>query len=212
MIPLILELKKEMHKEIARAQDLIIQEAVNILGDVVLHGGTAIWRCYRGNRFSEDIDVYLRKDIEKINLFFKNLEKKGFVVEKKRIKENSLYSSVRLNKVIVRFEGLFKKISGSLKEYETIEGNIIMVYTLTPEELINEKIETYLKRFKIRDLYDIFFLLRYVDNKRKIKSKIHELIDKFKKPVDEKELKVLILEGLVPDYRKMLEYIKQWEK
>ena len=27
--------------------------------DATLYGGTAIWRCYGGNRFSEDIHIYL---------------------------------------------------------------------------------------------------------------------------------------------------------
>lgn len=208
MIPLILRLKKEIHKEIARAQDIIIQEMADVFDYAVLHGGTAIWRCYRGNRFSEDIDVYLKKDIEHINLFFKNLEQKGFIIIKKRIKENILFSSLQFNKTVVRFEALFKKVDGSLKEYETSEGNLITVYTLMPEEIINEKIDTYLKRYKVRDLYDIFFLLRYVSDKNKIKNKILTLINGFRKPIDEKELKVLILDGIVPTTDKMLEYIK----
>ena len=212
MIPLILKLKKNAHKEIAVAQDLIIQEIVNVFDNAVLHGGTGIWRCYNGNRFSEDIDIYLRKDIDKIDLFFKNLERKGFTIEKKRIKDNSLYSTVRINGTIVRVEGLFKRIEGILKEYETIDGNFITIYSLAPEELIIEKVETYLKRLKIRDLYDIFFLLRYVNDTIKVNHAVKKLIKNFDRPVDEKELKVLILEGLVPDYGKMLEYIKKWEK
>lgn len=212
MIPLILKLKKNVHKEIAQAQDLIMQEIVNVFDDAVLHGGTGIWRCYKGNRFSEDIDIYLRKDINKINLFFKNLERKGFVIEKKRIKDNSLHSTLKINGAIVRVEGLFKTINGVLREYETVEGNFITVYTLTPEDLINEKIEAYLKRLKIRDLYDIFFLLRHTSDKAMVKNSIKKLINNFKKPMDGKDLKVLILEGLVPDYIKMIDYIKQWEK
>ena len=206
MIPLILKLKKELHKSIATAQDLIIQEMYNIFNDAVLHGETGIWRCYKGNRFSEDIDVYIKKDIKKIDLLFRNLEKKGFIIVKKKIKENSLFSKLQLNRTFVRFEALFKNVKGSLKEYETADGNLITVYTLTPEEFISEKVDTYLKRAKIRDLYDIFFLLRYVDDKNKCKLQL--LIKKYKNPVDEKELKVLILEGLVPDSEKMIDYIK----
>ncbi|MEW6063544.1 MAG: nucleotidyl transferase AbiEii/AbiGii toxin family protein [Nanoarchaeota archaeon] len=212
MIPIMLRLKKGMHRDLAKAQDLIIDEMATILDSAVLHGGTAIWRCYRGNRFSEDIDVYISKDIKKINLFFKNLKKKGFVIEKEKIGDNSLFSSLRFNRTIIKFEAIFKRIKGILKEYETAEGNLITVYTLTPEDIINEKIDAYIKRQKIRDLYDIFFLLRYIEDKNKIKSKIIKLIDNFKKPIDEKELKILIFEGLIPNYDKMLEYIKKWEK
>lgn len=208
MIPLILRLKKNSHKEIAKAQDLIVETLYNIFDNAVFHGGTSIWRCYKGNRFSEDIDVYLTKDLKKINEFFDLLEKKGFIIEKKKITENSIFSTLKLNKENVRFEAIFKKISGSLKEYETAEGNFITVYALIPEELIKEKINAYLNRQKIRDLYDIFFLLRYVENLSSVKKELKELIVKFKNPEDENNLKILILEGLVPNKEKMLEYIK----
>lgn len=211
MIPLILKLKKETHKNIAAAQDILVEEMNNSLVNPVLHGGTAIWRCYKGNRFSEDIDAYITKDLTKINLFFKNLEKKGFIIEKKKISENSIYSEIKFNRTSVRFEALFIKKNGTLREYENIDGNLITVYTLTQEELINEKVDTYLKRLKVRDLYDIFFLLRYVQDKEIIKNKIKKLITEFKKPVDEKELKVLILEGIVPSVQKMYDYIKYYK-
>ena len=110
MIPLIARLKKGSHREVARAQDLIVREMVNIIGDSVLHGGTAIWRCYNGNRFSEDIDAYLKKDIGKIEIFFKKLETIGFKIEKKKIGENSIYSNLIINRTAVRFEALFKSV------------------------------------------------------------------------------------------------------
>jgi predicted nucleotidyltransferase component of viral defense system len=214
MIPLILRIKKEAHKGVAQAQDLIVQELYSVFSNAVLHGGTAIWRCYKGNRFSEDIDIYIPRDVERIDLLFSNLEKKGFSVEKKKIAEHSLYSNLTFNRTQVRLEALFKKAHGTLKEYETVEGNLITVYTLTPEELICEKAGAYLHRLKIRDLYDIFFLMRHVQHKDRIKEEIIKLVKWFKPPVDEKELKVLILEGLVPTSEKMHEYLKNtiWEK
>lgn len=206
MMPLILRLKKARHKEVAKAQDLIVDELYNIFDNAVLHGGTAIWRCYGGNRFSEDIDAYLAKNNEKLNLLFSNLEKKGFVVKKKKISENSLFSNLVLDRTMVSFEAIFNKVEGVLKEYEMAEGNFIAVYTLTAEELIKEKVNTYLKRLKIRDLYDIFFLLRYAD-KNKVKSDIKMLLRRFKEPSDKQELKVLILEGLTPGVEKILQYL-----
>ena len=211
MIPLILRLKKEAHKKIAMAQDLLVQEMYDVFSDAVIHGGTAIWRCYKGNRFSEDVDVYLKKDIEKINLLFKNLEKKGFSVRKKKIGENSLFSLLEINRTLVSFEAIFKKKDAILKEYETIEGNLITVYTLAAEELINEKTVAYLNRLKVRDLYDVFFLLRHVQDKGRIKNMLPAFIREFKKPSDEKELRTLILEGLTPGVDDMLSYIKNYK-
>ena len=208
-IPLILRLKKTRHKEIARVQDIIVEELYNVFDKAVLHGGTSIWRCYNGNRFSEDIDVYILRDIRKINILFENLEKKGFVIEKKKIGENSLYSNLRLDGVFVRFEALFKKIKGTLKEYETVDSNFITIYTLTPEALLKEKINTYIQRKKVRDIYDVFFLLRYSELDEAIRKQLDNFIKNFKKPVDEKELNVLIFEGLVPELRDILTYIKR---
>ena len=157
-IPLILKLKKTKHKEIALAQDILIEELYNFFNDAILHGGTAIWRCYGGNRFSEDIDVYLRKELKKINSFFDTLRRKGFSIKKEKISRNSLFSVLEFKKSIIRFEALFKKVKGVLAEYQTADGNVITVLTLTPETLVIEKINAYLKRRKIRDLYDVFYL------------------------------------------------------
>ena len=214
-IPLILELKKARHKNIALAQDLIIEELFKIFDDAILHGGTSIWRCYKGNRFSEDVDVYIPRNIEKIDSLFNSLTKKGFKIVKKKISKNSLYSEMELNRTRVRFEAIFKSLKGKLAEYEPIEGNLITIYSLSPEQIINEKVETYLKRLKIRDLYDIFFLIRYVKEGKEIKEKISKLIRNYKKPIDEKELKILIIKGLIPRTKDMLIYIKdflKWEK
>lgn len=210
MMPLILKLKKARHKEIARAQDLIVEELYKTFDKAVLHGGTSIWRCYQGNRFSEDVDVYLPRDLNKVNAFFENLEKKGFIIKKKKISENSIFSNLQLERLMVRFEAIFKKQEGSLKEYETCEGNLITVYTLTPEELIKEKVNAYLNRYKIRDLYDIFFLLRYVKHKEEVEGDITRLLKHFKDPADKEDLKVLIITGLIPDVEKMLVYMKRW--
>ena len=80
-----------------------------------------------------------------------------------------------------------------------------------PEEAVEEKILTYIKRRKVRDLYDIFFLLKNA-KKDKIKSGLIKLIKEFKRPVDEKELKALIISGSVPSVENMLEGVRIWVK
>lgn len=208
-IPLILRLKRSSYKKIAEAQDLIIQELYKVFDKAVLHGGTSLWRCYNGNRFSEDIDVYIPRNMKKINRLFENFERAGFVLEKKKIGENSIYSNLSFNGTFVRFEVLFKTVRGFLKEYTKADGNSIIVYTLTPEELILEKSTTYQKRLKIRDLYDVFFLLRYVTINDKISKSLSNLINDFKKPIDEGDLRVIIIEGVVPSVGDMVRRIRQ---
>lgn len=207
-IPPILKLRKQAQKDVASAQDKIVEEIFKVFGKTaVLHGGTGIWRCYRGNRFSEDVDVYIPKNLTKLNLIFENFKKMGFIIEKKKIGENILHSTLKLGRTIVKFEAFFKEIKGELKEYEKIDGNVITIYTLIPEELIREKINAYQNRRKIRDLYDIFFLLRHIKNKGEVSDELKKFIKNFENPVDEKDINGLIIEGIVPDVEGMLSYI-----
>ncbi len=208
-IPIILRLKKQIQKNLALAQDIIIKELFFVFEDAVLYGGTAIWRCYSGDRFSEDVYAYIPRDEKRLEVFFKNLESKGFRIEKKKISENGMYSSLMFNRTIVRFEAFFKKVKGSLKEYENCKGNFSTINTLTPEELIREKVQAYQNRLKIRDLYDIFFLLRHVKDKGILKEELEIFIKNFKKPLDESKLKVILLEPIAPSSEDLLNYIKR---
>ena len=91
------------------------------------------------------------------------------------------------------------------------DGNIISIYSLTPELFLIEKSNTYLKRFKVRDLWDVFFLIKNIKDAKKIKE-IGNLIKNYKKPFDEEDLKVILLEGIVPSSDEMIDYIKKkWE-
>jgi len=211
-IPLHSKIRKARHKEIAMAQDIAMETFYLVFPRGVLHGGTAIWRCYSGNRFSEDIDVYVKRDLKKIEIFFKTLGKRGFEVIKKRVKKNALYSTLKFGGVELRFEAIFKRAKGVLKEYETYEGNLLSVYTLDPETMIGEKVDAYLGRRKIRDLYDVFFLLRLVEKAETVKPKLSKLVQNFKQPIDEKELKALVLFGAIPGKKDMLEYIERWAR
>lgn len=211
-IPLNLKLRKKTEREIAYAQDIIVGELYNFFSNAIIHGGTAIWRCYSGNRFSEDVDVYINRDLSKIEDFFKSLEKKGFKIIKKRIKENSIYSELELNQTATRFEATFQNKKPFFKKYETSESFFINVFALSPEDLIIEKVETYLKRRKIRDLYDIYFLLKYAENKKVVESHIKRLIENYQKPLDEKNLANIIIIGAIPSSDELLMEIRRWVK
>jgi predicted nucleotidyltransferase component of viral defense system len=208
-IPLILKLKRESQKKIANAQDIIISVLYRHFNKAVLHGGTLIWRCYNGKRFSEDIDVYLEKNKEKLENFFNDLIKEGFEIKKKKISEKSVYSNLVFERENIRFEVLFKKVKGELVDYLNVNGNITTIYGLSVEDVILEKIEAYSKRKKIRDLYDIFFLLKLTEKNDKIKTKLKSFIRNFENPIDEEDLKILIIEGLIPKKQEMLDYIKR---
>ena len=211
-IPLHSKIKRARHREIAMVQDIAVETFYLAFPRGVLHGGAAIWRCYSGNRFSEDIDFYMERDLKKIDGFFEALKNRGFEIIKKRVKENALYSTLKFGEVEIRLEAIFKHAKGVLREYETYEGNLLNVYTLSPEAMIGEKVDAYLNRKKIRDLYDVFFLLRFIEKIEKVKPKLSKLVQNFRQPIDEKELRTLVLFGAIPGKNDMLEYIKRWAR
>jgi len=211
-IPLTLKLRNKKDREVAFAQDIIVTELYKFFPEAIIHGGTGIWRCYEGNRFSEDVDVYIKRDKNKIDEFFKSLENKGFKIIKKRLKENSLYSGLEFRGIETKFEATFQNKKPFFKKYETAESFFINVYTLTPEDLVIEKVETYLSRKKIRDLYDIAFLINHVEDKELIRSYLKKLIEKFEKPIDEENLANIIIIGAVPSYNQLLIEIERWAK
>ena len=72
MVELIRKIKRKYQREIGFAQDLVIENLYRFFPKAVLHGGTFIWRCFNGNRFSEDIYIFLpRKNERKIREFFR---------------------------------------------------------------------------------------------------------------------------------------------
>jgi len=210
--PLERKLRKRLHKEIAYAQDTIVEVLYRFFPNCVIHGGTAVWRGFGSNRFSEDIDLYLEKNAERINAFFEELRRMGFLILKKRIKENSLFSKVKLGNAEIRIEAIFKRVKGAIMEYETVDGRTVNVFSLGEERIIKEKVRAYLKRRKVRDLYDVFFLLRFVKDKSGVEKDIRELVENFEKPVDEGELRNIIIAGAIPTAGQILDYIQGWLK
>ena len=211
-IPLAKKIKSKIHLEIAFAQDILISELYNFFPRAVIHGGTAIWRCYYGNRFSEDVDVYLASFNKKlIEEFVNKLKKNGFTADKVKFTDNALFSKFSYKEAAVRFEAIRKNVKNySTRKFEMLDGSFIVVNTLSPEQLIKEKAAAYLNRRKIRDLYDIFFLLNIVPEKNEIKKDLRKLLDNFKAPVDEADLRAVIIVGVAPKLADILSEIKRW--
>jgi predicted nucleotidyltransferase component of viral defense system len=207
--------KKRIHKLIALAQDILVIELYDKFPSTIIHGGTAIWRCYGSNRLSEDVDAYFPLALKKENFkrFLDDLKSKGFVVEKFGRKNNSIFAKFSYLNAIVSFEAVFKNIKNFLvRPFEMSDGSSILVNTLTPEDIIKEKVSVYLERRRIRDLYDIFFLLKFVEKRENVKEVLTKLINNFKRPLDKKELKVLIISGSVPSVENMLREVRKWVK
>ena len=166
-IPLANKLKKRLHSETAFLQDEVIDIVYGLEPNAVLHGGTAIWRCYQGNRFSEDLDFYfiIGENLERE--LTKRIKERNLQLIKYKKTENVVFSKISNNNVEVRLEVNFLPQDKDIvvRPYEKIDGSFIDIFTLSPEQLLVEKINAYNSRRLIRDIYDIHHLIRYQEKK-----------------------------------------------
>ncbi len=213
-LPIVNRLRIVRHKKVAAAQDTMIVSLYTHFSDAVIHGGTALWRCYGGNRFSEDIDTYLDpkyKDAD-FDKFINDLEVGGLEKVKFKKTDTSIFSTFLYERENIAFEAVFKHAVGTPVKYEMSDGTFIFVRTLTPKELILEKITAYLDRMKVRDLYDLYFLSEITNADESLRKRMHLLISDFIRPHDADSLPSLILAGAVPTVDEMIERLKLWAK
>ncbi len=211
MEPIEKSLKSEKQVAIARLQDLAMDSALTIEKEVILHGGTAIWRCFGCKRFSFDLDLYasdnqLKKLTSNLTGEFKN---RGIIMD-------YLYSAERVIDIhnaqaSVKLE-ILKKPAGKRnvqKEYTRADGTKMFINTLSETDLITEKIKAYKSRSYARDLYDIYHLISsHGKLDKSTKKKLAAFLKSITSPKDEKQLKELIYEGVAPTFDTIVNYIK----
>ncbi len=209
--PLMYKLKRQSQKDLAELQDEVVEVVYEVLDDAVIHGGTAVWRCYGSKRFSKDIDLYavyregFKETLETA------LKKRGLTLVKFRQTTNTLFSEVSDGRSTVKLEITRKRVKGTLTIYKKANGNSMDVLTLEPKELILEKFVAYKNRREVRDIYDVYFLSRFVDD-TKTKRIVRESLDWINNQVDVADLKTIVYEGKVPSFTEMIEKIRIWAK
>lgn len=214
-ITLFNKLKKQQHKDIALLQDELVELVYSIFPDIVFHGGTSIWRCFQGNRFSEDIDLYYYETPDFENKLKQAILDNNLNLLKFKKTENVIFSKIANSKVEVRLEIrllerkniIFK--NKIINQYEKAEGSSITIFSLTPDDLIIEKALAYKNRKLIRDIYDVYFLMSKVNLSTDQVNKLKEIIDLWQKPEDEKNLKTIVYVGAVPSFEQLLLQIKR---
>lgn len=222
-----LNVKEASQLEKAKLEDILVELLYQKYPDLVMHGGTAIWRCYSGNRFSRDIDMYYDAGPKTPSECYKEFRKffvdSGFTMKSRNYDNNTetMHFIVEANtkmKIDINFR--YKK--GTPTEYTKVEGSKIIILSLTPEALMGEKIETYLAKMErkdetrqpeAQDLYDIYYLTTIIKNPSKtLKSDLSVLVTKIgkKAPVNMKTLGTVILSGIAPSFELMIKSIKDW--
>ncbi len=204
-------IKKRRQLEMARLQDVLVDFVVSLSKPAVFHEGTAIWRVYKGRRFSEDLDFYyvwddaglLKDDLERF------LEPFNARIVKFKTTQNTLFADIERDRVRVKLEFANRNKDGIIGGYERVDGSFVSVYVLSPEDLFYEKVDAYLSRFMVRDLYDILFLYPLCD-KGKILPAIRRLQSDIDRPKDEEVLRTIVIDGIIPTYEQMKKTVMRW--
>ncbi len=205
-------------------EDEIVDLVTKNYGSFVMHGGTAVWRCYGGNRFSRDVDFYSNLDASEESAFQKNIHKvlidSGYTIreEKYNNKTRTLHIIFRGNDTTGKLDITFGKAEGHAVEYLRVDGAKKVIMALSPDVLLDEKIETYLNKYEvgadeIHDLYDIVILKDKIGRPTEhIKKRMDGMIETVKKrpPKNEKSLASLILDGIVPSFADMIGMLERW--
>jgi len=209
-MPIESELKTEDQKNLARLGDIIVVALYEVDLDIILHGGTALWRCYGGNRFSSDIDIYVTKSqLTKLNHYLTwSLNKRGVKINFPK------YSSGRTMIIFdevakAKLEPMDKPagLQAISMEYEKIDGTRLFVRTLKVDEFIKEKIKAYERRRYIRDLYDLYLLAGTEGFEKGVKSQLAKFIKRIEPPIDESVLQSMIYTGIAPTFNELVEKI-----
>jgi predicted nucleotidyltransferase component of viral defense system len=210
IIPLEKRLRKRMHVEIALLQDEAVEILYGIENGLVFHGGTALWRCYGGNRFSEDLDFYCR-DIGKIEREFrKKAAERGLAVLKFKKTANLVFCKVSNGRAEIRVElNHSARKAAIVRSYEKADGSFMDVLTLAPEDLLLEKIDAYRNRRFIRDIYDVYHLSNYVKDEKMVKTSVLGLLESLEPPIDEENLKAIVYAGNIPSFGQIVEALKR---
>jgi len=210
-IPLEKKLKKKAHIGIARLQDELVQMLYSIDPKLVLHGGTCIWRCYGGGRFSEDLDFYIggRKAGEIVRELRISCKSRGLSVDKLKETQNLIFGKISGADAQVRVEinkRNFRKAAPL--HYERADGSKIIVMGLKVVDLLSEKANAYLSRKLIRDIYDVYFLSGLLKEGEKMPLEVKKMLEKLPTPLDAQNLGAIVYSGAVPAFEGMASMIR----
>lgn len=222
-----MEIRDAEQLEKAKLEDTLVDVLYGRYGELVFHGGTAIWRCYAGNRFSRDVDFYLKTAGNERRKHYKEmtdfLKERGFSLKEQGYDRSTdtMHFLVETNakmKVDVNFK--YKK--GTPTEYMKVDGSKIIVLALTPEELLDEKIDTYAAKLhgrkktsqpEVQDLYDMYYLTTIVKSRKSGTVRaLAPLLDEIESnpPGNLRSLGHLILSGVPPTFDFMIKKLRDW--
>lgn len=192
----------------ADLEDKVIDIIYSVTNKAVFHGGTCVWRCFDGERFSKDIDIYIENE-KVVGRIVDYLNYNGYRTKLSIpafSKDNITFYFYKV-KGILDLQIAIADVDGILNEYETIRGYKITINTLDREDIILEKIDAYNDRRESRDLYDIWILTKNYKLTEKSWSDLDTFIYSIKPCVNYGDL-LSNTYGECPSFEKMVEDIK----
>lgn len=134
---------------------------------LIFCGGTMLRLCHELNRYSVDLDFW-PIDISKEKDLYKEIHKyleENYKLKTAANKDSSLIFEFGSKDYIRNLKIEIRRAQRNIKYEEKIafsrHSNIqVLVKAATLEEMMRAKVETFLNRVRIRDVFDIEFLLR----------------------------------------------------
>jgi len=153
-------------------QDLFLYHIYKRTNLLVFKGGTFLYKIHNLPRFSEDIDFSVLGEIDAEGLIEDISGKTASEIKSIKRTKNSLLIKIAIGGILTPYNSL--RIDITLKnvvfKYDVvnyippyIDINPFSMRVLDLSEIVAEKIHSIHARRKARDLYDLFFLLRFVD-------------------------------------------------
>lgn len=153
--------------EIFEIETLQFMKSRRLLDSLIFGGGTMLRLCHGLNRYSADLDFYLKNEAAPARYFKKISEEfRGqYAVSDSHNKRNTMLLEIRHERSVMKLKIEINK----KRRFPAFETAIafspqatwqVHVDTVPLKDMMNNKIEALLNRKEIRDAFDIEFLLR----------------------------------------------------
>jgi len=169
-------------------QDLLLFNIYKQTNLLIFKGGTALYKLYGLQRFSEDLnftligDLDIEKTMKRVLFSIEGSEIKDIKKMKNSVSIKAAFKGIITKYNLVRLDITLKNIvleKFDVKNYTSsyTDINPFNLRILSSKEMVAEKIHSILNRESARDLYDLFFLLKFANIDRSLIAKKLDVFD-----------------------------------
>ena len=184
--------------EIFEIETLHVLNQIRILDNLYFGGGTMLRLCHNLNRYSKDLDFWI-KPLDSYRSYFEKIHQAfstTFTVKDAEEKSNTLlfeiHSPISTRNLVVEIRKDQLGFQWERKiAFSKFSRHQIVVKGLTLEQMMSNKINALLSRKLIRDCFDVEFLLFRGIPLRVEKEKLHDII-KILESFKERDFKVIL--------------------